>query len=60
MKKMRGKSALRAGEPSKRSCNLYLSEIVINKLDKLAQQAQVSKSEFIEQLIRSLDAPETK
>jgi hypothetical protein len=48
------------GEPSKRSCNLYLSEIVINKLDKLAQQAQVYKSEFIEQLIRSLDATEAK
>jgi hypothetical protein len=57
-KKIRGKSSLRPGEPSKRSCNLYLSGIVIDKLERIAKKARISKSEFIEELIRSL--PETE
>lgn len=57
-KKVRGKSAIRPGEPSKRSLNLYLSEMAIEKLEKLAEKEQISKSEFIEVYIRSI--PETE
>jgi hypothetical protein len=57
-KKMRGESVLRPGEPTKQSCNLYLSKIVINKLERLAKKAGISKSEFIEEFIRSI--PETE
>ncbi len=57
-KKVRGKSHLRPEEPSKRSLNLYLSEMAIEKLEKLAKKAQTSKSEFIEEFIRSI--PETE
>ncbi len=52
-KKMRGKSYLRPEEPTKIRCNLSLSEITINKIEKLARKTKVSKSEFIELLIRS-------
>ena len=52
-KKMRGKSYLRPEEPTKISCNLSLSKLAINKLEKLARKTEISKSEFIELLIRS-------
>jgi hypothetical protein len=57
-KKVRGESYLRSGEPTKTRCNLSLSKLVLKKLDKLAQQAGLSRSEFIERWIRSLPEPD--
>lgn len=53
-KKVRGESYLRPGEKSKKNLNLYLSEEVIQKLEALARQAGLSKSEYVECWVRSI------
>ena len=57
-KKVRGKSYFRSGEPAKSRCNFSLSQTVLDKLERLAGQAGLSKSEFIERWIRSLPEPD--